>query len=522
MAPFAVGLSFLLAGCSETPTEITAKQLQWTDTATVQMQLSAGELSSVELVQYYLDQIAANNHSGHDIRAIIEVNPDALALARELDEERQRGYVRSPLHGLPVVLKANIATRDKMATTAGATVMKDFITEKDAALVTQLRAAGAIILGKANLSEWANFRGEDSISGWSGLGGQTRNPYVLTHNPCGSSAGSGAAVAADFSLLAIGTETDGSIMCPASVNGVVGVKATRGAVSGYGIIPIASAQDIAGPMTRYVFGAAVLLDAMTTVEAKSRYGELLAEATKRSFTGESVVVVRAYDDQFSGVKTMTDNLVRTLKSKGVKVIEVNEWNLPEELYASEFEVLLYEFKRDLNSWLAEFGAPATDMQAVIDYNVANADSELALFGQEYFEQAVSIDLDEAAKSYNEALFTSRRLAEAHLDRYLKEQGASAILMPSYGPAWPTPPQEGAGFSFGTSTAAAVSGYPSITLPLGQEGPLPLGLSVVGLPWSEANLFSLAAMLEAELGGFTPPQFLSTVEADLNLTSATTN
>ncbi|MEX1222346.1 MAG: amidase family protein [Idiomarina sp.] len=510
--PFTVALIFIVAGCSAKPTDVTAKKLQWADTATVQMQLNSGELTSVELVQYYLDQIAANNHKGHDIRAIIEVNPAALDRAQELDEERKGGYIRSPLHGLPVVLKANIATNDEMATTAGATVMKDFITTKDAALVTQLRDAGAIILGKANLSEWANFRGQNSISGWSGIGGQTRNPYVLTHNPCGSSAGSGAAVAADFSLLAIGTETDGSIMCPASVNGVVGVKATRGAVSGYGIIPIAAAQDIAGPMTRHVFGAAVLLDAMTTVEAKSRYGELLADAAKQNFSGESVVVVRAYDEQFEGVKVMTDNLVRTLKSKGVEVIEVNEWSLPDELYANEFEVLLYEFKRDLNNWLAEFNAPATDMQAVIDYNLANADTELALFGQEYFDQAVNINLDDAAKSYNEALFNSRRLAEAHLNRYLKEQGVSAILMPSYGPAWPTPPQEGVGFSFGTSTAAAVSGYPSITLPLGNEGSLPLGLSVVGLPWSEASLFSLAAMLEAELGGFRPPKFLPSLEA----------
>lgn len=512
MPAFAAALTLLFAGCSATSDDSSSNELQWADTKTVQTQLRAGELTSTQLVEYYLGQINANNRSGHDIRAILQVNPDALEQARQLDEERQRGELRGPMHGLPVVLKANIATRDQLETTAGATVMKGFVTRKDAALVTQLRDAGAIILGKANLSEWANFRGEDSISGWSGLGGQTRNPYVLTHNPCGSSSGSGAAVAADFSLLAIGTETDGSIMCPASVNGVVGVKATRDAVSGYGIIPIAAAQDIAGPMTRHVFGAAVLLDAMATVEAKSRYGTSLAESATQNFDGESVVVVRAYDDQFNGVKTMTDNVVATLESQGVKVIEVNEWSLPDELYASEFEVMLYEFKRDLNAWLTEFDAPAANMQAVIDFNDANADAELALFGQEYFEQAVNIDLADTAESYHMALFNGRRLAEAHLDRYLKEQGASAILMPSYGPAWPTSPTEGDGFSFGTSTAAAVSGYPSITLPLGQEGPLPLGLSVVGLPWSEAELFSLAAMLETQLGGFNPPQFLPSIEA----------
>ncbi|MGX5915178.1 amidase family protein [Aliidiomarina sp. Khilg15.8] len=511
MPAFAAALSLVLAGCSTTSGDPSPTELQWADTKSVQAKLRDGKLTSTQLVEYYLEQIAANNQNGHDIRAILQVNPDALEQARQLDEERQRGQVRGPMHGLPVVLKANIATRDQLETTAGATVMKGFITSKDAALVTQLRDAGAIILGKANLSEWANFRGENSISGWSGLGGQTRNPYVLTHNPCGSSSGSGAAVAADFSLLAIGTETDGSIMCPASVNGVVGVKATRGAVSGYGIIPIAAAQDIAGPMTRHVFGAAVLLDAMATVEAKSRYGTSLAKSATQAFDGEAVVVVRAYDDQFNGIKAMTDSVVAALENQGVKVIEVNEWSLPDQLYASEFEVLLYEFKRDLNNWLAEFGAPAADMQVVIDYNNANADAELALFGQEYFEQAMSIDLADAAESYHMALFNGRRLAEAHLDRYLKEQDASAILMPSYGPAWPTPPTEGEGFSFGTSTAAAVSGYPSITLPLGQEGPLPLGLSLVGLPWSEGQLFSLAAMLETQLGGFKPPQFLPALE-----------
>ncbi|RUO58723.1 amidase [Pseudidiomarina insulisalsae] len=501
-----------MTGCSASAPQATGSaELSFTDTAKVQQQLTAGTLTSEALVQHYLDAIAANNRDGYEIRAIIEVNPDALALARQMDEERRRGVIRGPLHGLPVVLKANIATADSLATTAGASVMQGFITAKDATLVTQLRQSGAIILGKANLSEWANFRGENSISGWSGIGGQTRNPHLLTHNPCGSSSGSGAAVAADFTLLAVGTETDGSIMCPASVNGVVGVKPTRGAVSGYGIIPIAAAQDIAGPMTRSVYGAALLLDTMATAEARSRYGVSLSNAAQQAVETEKVIVVRAFDDQFSGVKNMVDDVVRTLKSQGFEVVEVAQWELPDALYAAEFEVLLYEFKRDLNAWLAEFGAPAATMQAVIDYNKANAERELALFGQEYFEQANAIDLAEAAESYHQALTEGRRLAEAHLNQYLKGKGASAILLPSYGPAWPTPPAEGGSFSFGTSTAAAVSGYPSITVPLGmqegQQGSLPLGLSLVGLPWSEPQLFSLAAMLEAKIGGFTAPEFL---------------
>ncbi len=506
-----LSLTALLSGCSQEPEGIEPADPAWTSAANVQQQFEDGSLTSVALVEHYLEEIERNNHQGHDIRAIIEVNPKALEIAAELDRERELGVIRGPLHGMPVVLKANIATADDMATTAGASVMAGFITAEDAFHVQQLRNAGAVILGKANLSEWANFRGANSISGWSGIGGQTRNPHVLTHNPCGSSAGSGAAVAADFSLLAVGTETDGSIMCPASVNGVVGVKPTRSSVSGHGIIPIAAAQDIAGPMARHVYDTALLLDAMATPEAKTRFGTSLASAAQSEFQGETIVLVRAYDERFTGVQEMTDRVADALREQGINVIEVMEWNLPNQLYADELEVLVYEFQRDLNNWLADFDAPAADMQAVIDYNLANEDTELALFGQEYFEQAIAIDLDTDSESYQNALANSRQLAEQHLNRYLVDLGASAIVMPSYGPAWPTPPLEGPGYSFGTSTAAAVSGYPSITLPAGAEGPLPLGLSIVGMPWSEAQLFSLASLLEAEVGGFKQPAFLSNLE-----------
>lgn len=508
-----LSLAALLSGCSQGTEEITPADPTWTNAADVQQQFEDGSLTSVALVQHYLDAIEQHNHQGHDIRAIIEVNPDALSIAAELDRERELGINRGPLHGMPVVLKANIATADNMATTAGASVMAGFITASDALHVQQLRNAGAVILGKANLSEWANFRGANSISGWSGIGGQTRNPHVLTHNPCGSSAGSGAAVAADFSLLAVGTETDGSIMCPASINGVVGVKPTRSSVSGHGIIPIAEAQDIAGPMARYVYDAALLLDAMATPEAKERFETSLATAAQSEFQGETVVLVRAYDESFTGVQEMTNRVAEALRAQNINVIEVMEWNLPRQLYADEIEVLVYEFKRDLTNWLADFDAPAADMQAVIDYNLANSDTELALFGQEYFEQAVAIDLEADKASYENALANGRQLAEQHLNRYLVDLGASAIVMPSYGPAWPTPPLEGPGYSFGTSTAAAVSGYPSITLPAGNQGPLPLGLSIVGMPWSEAQLFSLASFLETEVGGFKQPEFLSNLEAN---------
>jgi Asp-tRNA(Asn)/Glu-tRNA(Gln) amidotransferase A subunit family amidase len=484
----------------------------FTNAAAVQQQFTDGSLTSVALVKHYLSTIAEHNHQGHNIRAIIEVNPDALAIAAALDRERTQGITRGPLHGMPVVIKANISTADAMATTAGAKVLEGFITASDAEHIQQLREAGAIIMGKANLSEWANFRGANSISGWSGIGGQTRNPHVLTHNPCGSSSGSGAAVAADFSLLAIGTETDGSIMCPTSVNGVVGIKSTRGSVAGHGIIPIASAQDIAGPMARYVYDAALLLDGMATADARTRFGMPLSAAAQQPFTGESVVLVRSYDQRFASVQTLTNQVAEALRSHGVEVIEVTEWNLPNDLSRAEFEVLVYEFRRDLEQWFADFDSPVQTMQEVIDYNLANADTELALFGQEYLELAAAIDLDGDKASYEAALALSRELAEAHLNRYLRDLGAAAIIIPAYGPSWPIPPVEGPGYSFGTSTAAAVAGYPSITIPGGKEGPLPVGLSMMGLPWSEAQLVSLARMLENELGGFQQPQFLPELPA----------
>lgn len=475
-------------------------------------------ITSEQLVSYYLEKIEADNLQGHELRAIIDVNPDALETARQKDQQLAEGESPGLLHGLPVVLKANIATADNMPTTAGALVLEGFLAGTDAELVAQLRHHGAVILGKANLSEWANFRGQNSSSGWSGLGGQARNPYVLTHSPCGSSSGSATAVAADFALLAVGTETDGSIMCPAAINGVVGIKPTRSAVSGHGIIPIASAQDIAGPIARTVFGAALLLDAMATEQAKSYYRGRVSDAANAESSTQRVVLVRAYDAQFQGIQNMTDDVRHVLERQGIEVIEVDEWQLPGMIYQDEFDVLLYEFQRDLNAWLIEFEAHnheqgrAKDMQAIIEFNEANADQVLHFYGQEYFEQAAAIDLEEQESEYLEALQRSRRVAEAHLNQYLLHAKADAILIPSYGPAWPIDHENGDAFNFGTSTAAAVSGYPSITIPAGQQGELPLGLSIIGLPWSEPELASLAAMLEQYMGGFQPPEFLQSESA----------
>lgn len=492
----------LLSACSEEPVE----QPRWLDARSALSELDQGELSSEMLVTYYLDNIARDNRQGHELAAIIDINADALAQARALDAERAAGNIRSALHGLPVVLKANIATADEMPTTAGALALQGHLTDRDAPLVAQLRDAGAIILAKANLSEWANFRGENSISGWSALGGQTRNPHLLTHTPCGSSAGSAVAVAADMTLLAVGTETDGSIMCPAAINGIVGIKPTRGSVPGEGIIPIASAQDIAGPMARNVFDAALLLDGMLTAEARERFARPLLYSVDQTPDLQKVVLVRAYDEREPAFVPVFEQLTEMFESRGVEVVQLTEWQPPREMGAAEFEVLIYEFRRDLEQWLQDYGVAeeVNSFAELVAFNSARGEEALGPFGQEYLEQAAAIDLETDQASYQAALASSRDLAEAMLNEFLQAQGADAIILPSYSKAWPIDPDAGDGF--GTSGPAAISGYPSITVPATFNGNLPLGISVVGLPWSEATLLSLAAELERELDAWQAPQF----------------
>lgn len=487
--------------------QITAQQ------ATVLMQQQ--QLNSVELTQYYLQQIEKNNQKGAQIRAIVDINRDAIKLATRLDAERKAGKIRGPLHGLPVVLKANIATKDGMPTTAGALALKGFLTKKDAELVTQLRQAGAVILAKSNLSEWANFRGEGSASGWSLLGGQTKNPHLLSQSPCGSSSGSGVAVAADMTLLAIGTETDGSITCPAAVNGIVGIKPTHGAVSGAGIIPIAASQDIAGPMARTVADAALLLDGLATPTAKAHYGQSLTTAATQSTEArlavKKIVLIRAYDQKFPAIKTMQDKVAAALTAKGIEVQQVAVWDLPEQLGKDELTVLIYEFKRDLNQWLLDYQAPSAvnSIAKIVAFNNKKGKAALAFYGQQYLQQANNIDLAADQIAYLEALANSKKLAAAMLDQYLVTAGADAVLLPATTAAWAIDHVKGDDYSFGSSTAAAVSGYPSVTIPAGMDGVLPLGLSIVGPKWTEPKLLALAAMLEQQLPKRATPGFLTT-------------
>jgi len=463
-----------------------------------------GKLSSQQLTEYYLARITQLDDQGPTLHAVTDTNPDALSQAKQLDAERRTGKVRGPLHGMPVLLKANIATADQLPTTAGALVLKDFKTNVDAELVSQLRKAGAVILGKTNLSEWANFRGEGSASGWSALGGQTKNPYVLSQSPCGSSSGSGVAVAADLTLLAVGTETDGSITCPAAINNIVGIKPTHGAVSGHGIIPIASSQDTAGPMARNVADAAALLQVIATSQAQQRYGDLNAAIAQQPV--KQVVLVRHYDKDYPAVGKMLDQLKQQLTALGITVKERQTWQLADSVYQDELNVLVYEYKRDLNQWLQDFKAPpaATDIKSIIAFNQQQGKSALAFFGQQYLEQAEAIDLEKQQAAYQQARQRSQQRAAALLDEDLIND--ALVIVPATGPAWAIDHVKGDQYNFGSASAAAISGYPSLTLPAGFDGHLPLGVSIIGKPWQEARMIGLAHALEQQQGPAAAPTF----------------
>lgn len=500
--------SLLLLSLSSLTVSAATTDLSRLSLPQAQSLLQQGKINSVQLTEYYLKRIDQLDDAGPALNAVTDTNPDALKQAQILDDERKAGKVRGPLHGMPVLLKANIATADQLPTTAGALVLKDFKTSVDATLVSQLRAAGAVILGKTNLSEWANFRGEGSASGWSALGGQTKNPYVLSQSPCGSSSGSGVAVAADLTLLAVGTETDGSITCPAAINNVVGIKPTHGAVSGHGIIPIASSQDIAGPMTRNVADAAALLQVIATPQAQQKYGNLNAALAQQAV--KHVVLVRHYDKDFPAIAKMLDRLKQQLTALGVRVKERQTWQLADSVYQDEFQVLVYEYKRDLNQWLQDFKAPsaAKDIKSIIAFNQQQGKTALAFFGQQYLEQAQATDLAKQKAAYQQARQRSQQQTAALLDEDLVD--GALVLVPATGPAWAIDHVKGDQYNFGSASAAAISGYPSLTLPAGFDGHLPLGVSIIGKPWQEARIIGLAHALEQQRGPVAAPTYRSSL------------
>jgi len=482
-----------------------------------QQQMEAGKLTSHALTSQYLARIRNIDKAGPRINAIIEVNPEALKLALEMDRERTAGRVRGPLHGIPVLLKDNIATGDRMSTTAGSLALVGVRARRDAHVAAQLRAAGAIIIGKTNLSEWANMRSTQSVSGWSARGGLTRNPYALDRNCSGSSSGSGAAIAAGLATLAVGTETDGSIVSPASICGVVGIKPTLGLVSRSGIIPIAHSQDTAGPMARTVADAAALLTALAGADPRDaatramKPVNYLAALERGGLQGKRLGVARNFFGRSVEVDAVIAKALDELSAQGAVLVEVEVPN-SDKYGDSETEVLLYEFKAGLAAYLKEYAphAQVANMADVIAFNRAHAQAEMPYFGQEYLERAQAKEgLD--APAYREALANNGRYARTEgIDQVMKEHKLDALVAPTGGLAWLTDFINGDHYGGSFSSPAAVAGYPHITVPAGQVHGLPVGLSFVGAAYSEAALIRMAYSYEQATLHRRAPQFKASV------------
>jgi len=493
--------ALMLAACSDGNRDHSEASI-----AELHDQMQRGELTSTELVGWYVNRIEAIDQAGPGLNAIIEVNPDAHRIAASLDQEWQDSGPRGPLHGIPVVLKANIDTADQMYTSAGSLALAEHVPTEDAFLVKRLRDAGAIILAKSNLSEWANFRSTMSSSGWSSVGGQTLNPYDTRRSPCGSSSGSGVAVAANLTAIAIGTETDGSVVCPAGINGIVGIKPTIGLVSRNGIIPIAHSQDTAGPMARSVRDAAILLTIMTGIDADDDatthaeiHHDYSANLTADGLNGKRIGVIRSYYGAGDNPKVdaIYEASIEALRAQGAEIVD--DINIETgDMYDDEYEVLLYEFKADLNAYLEASGAPVTTMTDVIAYNEAHFDTVMPLFGQEIFLLAQDKGpLTEEA--YIEALESSKRVAQAGIDNTMREHDLDALIAPTNGPAWMIDHVNGDAFGIGSSSLAAIAGYPSITVPAGFVSGLPIGLSFIGTAWNEKQLIEIAYAFEQATG-----------------------
>jgi len=481
----------------------------------------SGRWTARQVTEMYLARIESVDRRGPGVNSVIEINPDAIAIAEGLDRERKDGRTRGPLHGVPILIKDNIDTADRMQTTAGSLALAGSIAPRDAFIVEKLRAAGAILLGKTNLSEWANFRSSNSSSGWSGRGGQTRNPYVLDRNPCGSSSGSGAAGAANLATITIGTETDGSIVCPASANGLVGLKPTVGLWSRAGIIPISHTQDTAGPMTRTVTDAAILLGALTGVDPRDRataasagkaasdYQQFLDPAALR---GARIGVMRKHLGVSAKVEAVYQTALDALRDAGAVLIDPVDFADPGPLGAAEWEVLAHEFKAGVEAYLATLGptAPHRTLADLIAFNEANRDREMPWFGQETFELAAKTGSLQSPR-YRQLLATCRRLARTEgLDARFTRHRLDAIIGTTGGPAWPIDLINGDRFTGGCSTWSAVAGYPAITVPMGQVQGLPVGLSFMGRAWAEGRVLGLAFAFERVTRARFAPEFKTSI------------
>lgn len=471
----------------------------------LQNAMETGKLTSRTITEMYLKRIEELDKNGPALNSVIEINPDALEIADRLDKERKSKVTRGPLHGIPVLIKDNIDTADKMETTAGSLALVGQKPPEDAYVVKRLRDAGAVLLGKTNLSEWANFRSTRSSSGWSGRGGQTKNPFALNCSPCGSSSGSGVAVSANLCAVAVGTETDGSVVCPSSTNGVVGIKPTVGLVSRSGIIPISHSQDTAGPIARSVTDAAILLGAMTGIDKED---EITAESRGKMFTDYTkfldadglknarIGVLRNFSGYHEKVDALMEEAIALMKSKGAELVDV-DFPRKNEIDGPEFNVLLFEFKADLNSYLKKRGAvsPAANLEELIQFNIKNKEKEMPYFGQEIFDMAQAKG-DLKTPEYIEALEKCRKLSrDEGIDFLLKTHKLDALIAPTGGPAWSIDLVNGDHFIGSSSTPAAVAGYPDITVPAGFISGLPVGISFFAGAYSEPVLLKLAYAYE---------------------------
>lgn len=513
----ATGLSPARASSQPAPFELEEATI-----AQLQDWMASGRYTARRLAELYLRRIDQIDRNGPALRSIIETNPEALAIADALDAERKAKGARGPLHGIPIVVKDNIDTADRMSTTAGSLALEGSRPSRDAFVVERLRAAGAVILAKTNLSEWANFRSTKSTSGWSGRGGQVKNPYALDRNPCGSSSGSGTAVAANLAAAAIGTETDGSIVCPSGAMGLVGLKPTVGLVSRSGIIPISHTQDTAGPMTRTVADAAVLLEAIAGVDPRD---PATAPSARRAAAYRKGLNAGALDgarigvarQRYFGYSPAADRVVEAaiaaMKARGAVIVDPADIPGASTLDDCELDILLYEFKADLNRYLAGLGAQARvrTLEEVIRFNEREKAREMPFFGQELFQRAQKKG-PLTSPAYRRALTACRTRSRAlGIDAVMTRLRLDALVAPTGSPAWVTDLVNGDHFIGASSTPAAVAGYPSITVPAGDVHGLPVGMSFIGRAWSESKLLNLAYAYEQATRHRRAPRFLPTAD-----------
>lgn len=502
--------------------EVTPFELDEITIAELQDGMTSGKFTARALVEKYSQRIDETDKRGPAVNAIIEMNPDALSIAEALDQERKAKGPRGPLHGVPVLIKDNIATADRMMTTAGSLALVGSKPPKDSFVAQKLREAGAVILGKTNLSEWANIRSSHSVSGWSGRGGLTRNPYALDRNPCGSSSGTGAGISANMSAVGIGTETDGSIVCPSSSNGLAGIKPTVGLVSRAGIIPISHTQDGAGPMCRTLRDAAILLSALAGVDPDDNATAASAGKSQKDYEqfcdpnglkGARIGVARKYFGFSDAVDALMDHAIDVMRKHGATIVDPADIPTLGKFDDSELTIFLYELKADLNAYLTWLGpsAPVKTLQDIIEFNERNHQKELPYFGQDLFlKSQAKGPLTE--KEYLDALAKNHQLARTDgIDAVMDQHKLDAIIGPTGGPAWITDLITGDHFGGGSSNAAAVAGYPNINVTAGFISGLPVGISFFGRAWSEPALIKIAYAFEQATKARQAPRFLASVK-----------